>query len=214
LLAVVVLIVTGNVRRALTMLLVACPCASGLATPTAVSAAIGNGARRGILIKGGRPLEIAANVDTIVFDKTGTLTTGTPTVARVIATDNYTATDVLSIAANAELHSEHPLGLAVVANARDNEIVIPPHGECRILVGRGVHADWKRNRILVGSASLLAEFDVRIPAPVAQRFDYHSANAETMMYVVYKDEVIGLIGVRDHVRAGAARLSSTSGLLV
>jgi cation-transporting P-type ATPase C len=188
------------------MLLVACPCASGLATPTAVSAAIGNGARRGILIKGGRPLEVAANVDTIVFDKTGTLTTGTPTVARVIATghDNYTATEVLSIAANAELHSEHPLGLAVVANARDNEIVISPHEECRILVGRGVRADWKGDRILVGSASLLSEFDVQIAPSIEQHFARHSADAETMMYVVHKNEVIGLIGVRDHVRADAA----------
>jgi magnesium-transporting ATPase (P-type) len=90
-LSAIVLLATGDLRRALTMLLVACPRASGLATPTAVSAAIGNGARRGILIKGGRPLEIAAHVDAMVFDKTGTLTTGNPTVARVIATadDKY-----------------------------------------------------------------------------------------------------------------------------
>src|SRR4029077_14775310 len=112
-LSALVLLATGALRRALTMLLVACPCASGLATPTAVSAAIGNGARRGILIKGGRPLEIAAHVDAVVFDKTGTLTTGSPTVARVIAAPdgNHTPEQVLSLAANAELHSEHPLRL-------------------------------------------------------------------------------------------------------
>jgi cation-transporting P-type ATPase C len=189
------------------MLLVACPCASGLATPTAVSAAIGNGARRGILIKGGRPLEIAAHVDAMVFDKTGTLTTGNPTVARVISTvaEKYSGEHVLSIAANAELHSEHPLGLAVVAHARDREIVIAPHDECRILVGRGVHADWDGDRILVGSASLLEEYRVPIPAAAERRFAHHSAEAETMMYVVHNDEVIGLIGVRDHVRQDAAR---------
>ena len=206
-LSAIVLIATGDLRRALTMLLVACPCASGLATPTAVSAAIGNGARRGILIKGGRPLEIAAHVDAVVFDKTGTLTTGNPTVARVIATADgrYTAEQVLSIAANAELHSEHPLGLAVVAHARDREIVIAPHDECRILVGRGVHADWDGDRILVGSASLLDEYCVPIPDSIERRFAHYSAEAETMMYVVHNDEVIGLIGVRDHVRPDAAR---------
>jgi manganese-transporting P-type ATPase C len=206
-LSALVLLATGDLRRALTMLLVACPCASGLATPTAVSAGIGNGARRGILIKGGRPLEVAAHVDAIVFDKTGTLTTGNPTVARVITTaDNkYTPTQVLSIAANAELHSEHPLGLAVVAHARDHEIVIAPHDECRILVGRGMHADWHGDRILVGSASLLEEFGVPVPMHIERRFAHHSADAETMMYVVHNDEVIGLIGVRDHVRPDAPR---------
>jgi cation-transporting P-type ATPase C len=204
-LSVLVMVATGDIRRALTMLLVACPCAAGLATPTAVSAAIGNGARRGILIKGGRPLEIAASVDAIVFDKTGTLTSGMPTVSRVLTADTgrYTPVQVLSIAANAELHSEHPLGLAVVAHARDREIVIEPHTECRILVGRGVHADWDGERILVGSASLLEEFDVPIPTTVERSFTRHAADAETMMYVAHNDDVIGLIGVRDHVRPEA-----------
>jgi cation-transporting P-type ATPase C len=189
------------------MLLVACPCASGLATPTAVSAGIGNGARRGILIKGGRPLEVAANVDIVVIDKTGTLTIGVPSVSRVIAfnPDCHDAQAVLSIAANAELHSEHPLGLAVVAHARDQEIVIAPHDDCQVFVGRGVRADWEGRRILVGSASLLDEFDVLVPATIADHFASHTAQAETMMYVVHANDVIGMIGVRDHVRPDAAQ---------
>jgi len=201
-LSALVLMVTGDLRRALTMLLIACPCASGLATPTAVSAAIGNGARRGILIKGGRPLEIAAHVDAVVFDKTGTLTSGLPTVARVLTANDHqhSPLEVLSIAANAELHSEHPLGLAVVAHAREREIVIDPHDECRVLVGRGVRAVSEGERILVGSASLLEEFGVHIPAQIEQRFEHHAAEAETMMYVVHNNDVIGLIGVRDHLR--------------
>jgi cation-transporting P-type ATPase C len=205
-LAILVLVVTRDIRRALTMLLVACPCASGLATPTAVSAGIGNGARRGILIKGGRPLEIAAQVDVIVIDKTGTLTTGTPTVSRVITSDpdRYTPQQVLSIAANAELHSEHPLALAVVALARDQAVVIDPHEECQIFVGRGVQADWQGHRILVGSASLLDEFGIDIPLGTQERFAHHTSDAETMMYVAHKDQIIGLIGVRDHVRPDAA----------
>jgi manganese/zinc-transporting P-type ATPase C len=192
------------------MLLIACPCASGLATPTAVSAAIGNGARRGILIKGGRPLEVAAYIDTIVFDKTGTLTTGTPTVARVITADEkrYSPLEVLSIAANAELHSEHPLGLAVVAHAREREIAIDVHDECRVLVGRGIHADWEGVPILVGRASLLEEFGIAIPAEIVSRYRDHSANAETMMYVAYNNEVIGLIGVRDNLRSEAREVQA------
>ena len=206
-LALLVLLLTRDVRRALTMLLVACPCASGLATPTAVSAAIGNGARRGILIKGGRPIEVAANVDIVVIDKTGTLTTGVPSVSHVIAfePDRHDAEAVLSIAANAELHSEHPLGLAVVAHAREQEIVIEPHDECQVFVGRGVQADWEGRRILVGSASLLDEFGILVAPQFAERFAHHTAEAETMMYVVHADEVIGLIGVRDCVRPDAAR---------
>jgi cation-transporting P-type ATPase C len=205
--AVVVLLVTRDIRRALTMLLVACPCASGLATPTAVSAGIGNGARRGILIKGGRPLEIAAAVDVVVIDKTGTLTTGIPTVSRVITCrpERCTPEQVLSIAANAELHSEHPLGLAVVAHARNQELVIDPHDECQVLVGRGVQADWEGNRILVGSASLLEDFGISISTGAQERFAHHAADAETMMYVAHNNDVIGLIGVRDHVRPDAAQ---------
>lgn len=124
------------------MLLIACPCAAGMATPTTVSAAIGNGARRGILIKGGTHLEAAATLDTIVFDKTGTLTVGLPTVERVVAfPTSYSPDQVLSLAVNGELHSQHPLALAVLNHARDREIFIPSHDECEILVGRGIRAD-------------------------------------------------------------------------
>src|ERR1700722_12397224 len=111
----VTLLLTGDVRRAMTMLLIACPCAVGLATPTAISAAIGNGARRGILIKGGSHLEQAGRVDAIVFDKTGTLTVGRPVVTNIIALhDDWRPEQVLAYAASSELHSRHPLAEAVI----------------------------------------------------------------------------------------------------
>jgi cation-transporting P-type ATPase C len=204
-LAGVVLLVTGDLRRSLTMLLIACPCAAGLATPTAVSAAIGNGARRGVLIKGGTHLEAAAHLDTIVFDKTGTLTQGLPTVERVIALDPaYSADEVLSIAATGELHSQHPLALAVVGHARDRELVIPPHEECQILVGRGMHATGDGIWVLVGNRLLLEQFGVPIPAEAEAIYAGHAAAGETMMYVAHQQRLIGLIGVRDKVRAEAA----------
>jgi cation-transporting P-type ATPase C len=204
-LAALVYGLTGDTRRALTMLLIACPCAAGLATPTAVSAAIGNGARRGILIKGGTHLEAAAKLETVVFDKTGTLTEGLPRVERVLSLGgNYTAEQVLGLAANVELHSQHPLALAVVKYARDQEIVIPIHDECEILVGRGVHADWENNCVLVGSRQLLTDFNIVVPGEVEQLYRRLATEPETMMYVAHQNRVIGLIGVRDKVRPQAA----------
>jgi cation-transporting P-type ATPase C len=142
LLAGLVFVLTRDVRRSVTMLVVACPCAAGLATPTAISATIGNAARRGVLIKGGTSLEAAATLDTVVFDKTGTLTTGRPRVARVVASGPETSPEqLLSLAASGELHSAHPLGLAVVRHTRERELEIPEHEECELLVGRGMRAD-------------------------------------------------------------------------
>jgi cation-transporting P-type ATPase C len=200
-----VFVLTQDVRRAVTMLLIACPCAAGMATPTAVSAAIGNGARRGVLIKGGTHLEAAATLDTVVFDKTGTLTVGTPNVEQVAALDAmYTPDQVLSLAANVELHSQHPLALAVVRHARNRQIVIEQHDACQILVGRGIRADWTGKRILVGSRQLLAEFDVPVPAEAEALYAQFAASGEAVMYVAYQEQVAGLIGVRDTIRPEAA----------
>jgi cation-transporting P-type ATPase C len=200
-----VFLLTGDIRRSLTMLLVACPCAAGLATPTAVSAAIGNGARRGILIKGGTHLEAAAQVDTVVFDKTGTLTVGLPGVERVVALDPaYSPEQVLALAATGELHSQHPLALAVVAHAKEREITIPPHVECEIVVGRGMHAFGDGTMVLVGNRLLLEQFDVAIPPDAQTIHDRHAALGETMMFVAHQHRLIGLIGVRDKIRPEAA----------
>lgn len=201
----IVFALTGDINRALTMLLVACPCASGLATPTAVSAAIGNGARRGVLIKGGTHLETTAEIDTVVFDKTGTLTIGMPSVERVISLhDEYTPERVLSLAATGELHSQHPLALAVVRHATNSEIEIPPHEECEIIVGRGMHAFGNGTTVLVGNPLLLEQFHVAISDSARELYSEHAAAGETMMFVAHQDRLIGLIGVRDKIRPNAA----------
>ncbi|AUX34054.1 cation-transporting ATPase [Sorangium cellulosum] len=204
-LSIVVLALTGDATRALTMLLIACPCAAGLATPTAVSAAIGNGARRGVLIKGGTHLEAAARLDAIVFDKTGTLTQGIPTVQRVLSlVDDYTAEQVLSLAATGELHSQHPLALAVVGHAEERELVVQPHDVCEILVGRGMRADWRNNVVLVGNRRLMQQFDIAVSAEAEALYAKHAAEGETEMYVAHQGRLIGLIGVRDKVRPDVA----------
>jgi cation-transporting P-type ATPase C len=187
------------------MLLVACPCAAGLATPTAVSAAIGNGARRGVLIKGGTHLEATAQLDTVVFDKTGTLTVGLPTVERVIAlAPGGTAEQVLALAATGEMHSAHPLAVAVMAHAEEREVVIPPHKECEVIVGRGMHAFGDGESVLVGNRRLLDQFGVKVPDEAAALYARHAAAGETMMYVAHQDRLVGLIGVRDRIRPEAA----------
>jgi cation-transporting P-type ATPase C len=137
--ALLVFLVTRDPRRALTTLLVACPCAAGLATPTAVGASIGNGPRRGILTKGGTHLEAMSEVDTVCLDKTGTPTDGEPAVTRVLScNDRYTTNDILELAARVERPSQHPPALAVMKFAaergvtprgQDNQVEILPGKE-------------------------------------------------------------------------------------
>ena len=207
LLAGLVFVLTRDIRRSVTMLVVACPCAAGLATPTAVSASIGNAARRGVLIKGGVSLEGAADVDAVVLDKTGTLTTGRPRVARVIAVDPHTPPEeLLSLAASGELHSPHPLGLAVVRHTRERELEIPEHEECELLVGRGMRADMRGNRLLVGSRRLLEEFGLAIPPEALDSTATMRQHGETVLYVGIGDRFIGLIGVADVIRPEARQL--------
>jgi copper-(or silver)-translocating P-type ATPase len=199
-LAGVVFLLSGNPTQALTMLLIACPCAAGLATPTAVSASIGNAAKRGILIKGGTHLESASELNVIVFDKTGTLTQGTPSVHSVVThNDGYTMDDVLAIAAGAEIHSQHPLALAIIASAKDRDLELPPHDECEIVAGRGIRADTPEGPVFVGSRRLLA--DNGIFAPEVDGID---GGAQSIVYVAHRNRFIGQIAVSDSVRPGAA----------
>ncbi|MBX5490924.1 MAG: cation-translocating P-type ATPase [Chloroflexi bacterium] len=203
-LAASVFLLTGDARRAMTMLLVACPCAAGLSTPTAVSAAIANAARRGILIKGGTHLEAAGQIDTVVFDKTGTLTLGQPRVSTVYGlADDIPPEEVLALAASGEFHSKHPLALAVVRHAEERALEIPPHEECEIIVGQGVHADLQGNCILVGSARLLEQFQVPVPGEAQTLARRLAAEGETPLYVGYRDRVVGVLGIADQVRPEA-----------
>ena len=203
-LSAAILLLTRDVRRAMTMLVIACPCAAGLSTPTAVSAAIGNGARRGILIKGGVHLEAAAKLDTVIFDKTGTLTTGRARVARVLSFDSgCLPAEVLRIAASGELHSSHPLALAVLRHSRELEVEIPEHEECDVIVGRGMRADMGGNRILVGSPQLMLDFGVPLPDNLDAELARFREEGEAILCVAVNERMIGLIGVRDLVRREA-----------
>ncbi|MBZ4575002.1 manganese-exporting P-type ATPase CtpC [Mycobacterium avium] len=201
----ITLAVTGDVRRAMTMLLIACPCAVGLATPTAISAAIGNGARRGILIKGGSHLEQAGQVDAIVFDKTGTLTVGRPVVTNIVAVHkDWEPEQVLAYAASSEIHSRHPLAEAVIRSTEERHITIPPHEECEVLVGLGMRT-WADGRtLLLGSPSLLQAEKVKVSKKAKEWVDKLRRQAETPLLLAVDGTLVGLISLRDEVRPEAA----------
>ncbi|BBZ49198.1 manganese-exporting P-type ATPase CtpC [Mycobacterium heidelbergense] len=203
----ITLAITGDVRRAMTMLLIACPCAVGLATPTAISAAIGNGARRGILIKGGSHLEQAGRVDAIVFDKTGTLTVGRPVVTNIVAMHkDWQPEQVLAYAASSEIHSRHPLAEAVIRSTEERHISIPPHEECEVLVGLGMRT-WADGRtLLLGSPSLLRAEKVKVPKKASEWVDKLRRRAETPLLLAVDGTLVGLISLRDEVRPEAGEV--------
>ncbi|QYN32560.1 cation-translocating P-type ATPase [Pseudonocardia sp. DSM 110487] len=200
-LAGLTLLVTRDVRRAMTMLLVACPCAVGLSTPTAISAAIGNGARRGILIKGGAHLEAAGRVDAIVFDKTGTLTLGRPIVTNVVSFhDDWSPEQVLAYAASSEIHSRHPLAQAVIRSTEERHITIPPHEECEVLLGLGMRVESDGRTLLLGSRELLRGQKVPVSRKAHDWVRRLQRSAETPLLLAVNGELVGLVSLRDTVR--------------
>lgn len=205
LLSAATLLITRDVRRAMTMLLVACPCAVGLSTPTAISAAIGNGARRGILIKGGSHLEQAGRVDAVVFDKTGTLTLGRPVVTNLVAFHrDWEPEQVLAYAASSEIHSKHPLAEAVIRSTKERHVEIPPHEECEVLVGLGMRTRADGRTLLLGSPSLLRQEKVRVTKKATEWVEALRQQAETPLLLAVEGKLVGLISLRDEVRPEAA----------
>jgi manganese-transporting P-type ATPase C len=200
-LSALTLLVTRDVRRAMTMLLVACPCAVGLSTPTAISAAIGNGARRGILIKGGAHLEAAGRVDAIVFDKTGTLTLGRPVVTNVVSfVDGWSPEQVLAHAASSEIHSRHPLAQAVIRSTKERRIEIPSHEECEVLLGQGMRVEADGRILLIGSRDLLRRENVAISRAAHAWVRRLQRVAETPLLLAVDGRLVGLVSLRDAVR--------------
>jgi cation-transporting P-type ATPase C len=201
-------LLTRDAARAMTMLLIACPCAAGLSTPTAISAAIGNGARRGILIKGGTHLESAGRVSAVVLDKTGTLTVGRPLVTSVVVTggEGWTPEQVLAYAASSEIHVRHPLAEAVVRHTAECRIEIPVHEECEVLLGQGVRADLHGSRLLVGSPQFLADDGVEMTPQAAEWLERMRAGGEIVICLAHNGALVGLIGVTDTVRPESAQV--------
>ncbi|MFI1621282.1 HAD-IC family P-type ATPase [Streptomyces lydicus] len=177
---------------------------AGLATPTAISAAIGNGARRGTLIKGGTHLEGIGRVTAVVFDKTGTLTFGRPLVTSVVTlSDRYTADQVLSLAASGELHARHPLAQAIVAHTEEQHLRAPIHQACEGVLGMGMRAELDGTRLLVGSPALLRRHGVELTEEAQGWTEQLRGGGETVICIAHDEDLIGLLGVSYAVRSGA-----------
>ena len=184
------------------VLVVACPCALGLATPTAIMVGMGRGASRGLLIRNAEVLETAHKIGTVVFDKTGTLTEGRPSVSSIV-TAGVTEDEVLAIAAAVESGSEHPVGAAVVAEAKQRGLEARPASGFVATAGRGVEAQVGDTHVLVGSVTMLLERGVEMAAVDVAAADL-AERGETVLAVARNGVAIGLIGVTDTVRVNAA----------
>lgn len=192
--------VTASIIPAVAVLVIACPCALGLATPTAIMVGTGVGARRGILIKNGEALERAKNIDVVMFDKTGTLTEGKPRVTNiVVCKDDLRETDVLRLGASLESLSEHPLAKAVVNAAKEQKLeLIEPH-DFENLEGRGIKGRLQKDMLLVGSARLMRDHAIPLDTCLEQ-VEQLEQEAKTVILVARNDSVIGLVAVADTVK--------------
>ncbi len=184
------------------VLIIACPCAMGLATPTAIMVGTGKGAERGILIKSGESLETLHKVDTFVFDKTGTLTEGRPEVTDVVPAPGVPVEDLLRLAASVESPSEHPLGRAIVRRAAASGFVPEKVDEFRALEGMGVEAVARGARVLVGSLRLVASAGVDV-APLAADAARLAAEGRTAAYAAFDGRLAGLFALSDTLKPGA-----------
>lgn len=203
-------LISGEIIRAVTILVVFCPCALVLATPTAIMAAIGNATRHGFLVREGDALEWLASVSGIMFDKTGTLTYGTPQVMKVsVVAGKFSEAEMYRLCASAEQFSEHPLGKAIVRSYRqENQAELLPCEKFRMLPGRGVCAEVigkkagkeTRNEILAGNLEMLAEKNIDVPDGALAEADNDLANGCTVIYLAVDETFGGYIVLSDTVR--------------
>ncbi len=185
------------------VMIIACPCALGLATPTAIMVGTGKGAEMGILIKNGESLETAHKITTVVFDKTGTLTKGAPEVTDVLAAEGWDEMRLLALAASAERLSEHPLAEAVAAAARVRGLEIVPASDFAALEGRGVEASVSGRTVLIGNRALLEERGVD-PSALAARAEILAGEGKTPVFAAVDGRAAGLLAIADPLKDGAA----------
>jgi P-type Cu+ transporter len=188
--------------NAVAVLVIACPCAMGLATPTAVMVATGRGAELGVLVRSAAALELLAGVDVVVFDKTGTLTVGKLAVTDVSAAPAMSEDEVLALAAAAEQGSEHPLGEAIVARAKARGLAMPPIGEFTTVPGQGIDAMAPDGRVLLGNRTLMAARGVDVSA-LAPRAQTLATEGKTTVYLALAGSAVGVLAAADVLKPEA-----------
>lgn len=209
LIAILAYVFSGNIVTAVTVLVVFCPCALVLATPTAIMAAIGQATKHGVIIKSGEALEKMGKVDTIAFDKTGTLTYGRLDVSDMISFDEkISETGLLSLAASAEAKSEHPLGKAIVAYAKAKEVPLTESTAFRMTTGKGIFAEVDNRSLLCGNEKFLAENGVLIDNRVGPALERLRAQGKASILVADGSCCIGVIALSDVLRPEAKGMVS------
>jgi len=201
--ALAVYLLSGDILRAITILVVVCPCALVLATPTAVTAAIGNAAKRGMLVKSGAVIEQVGKVDVVALDKTGTLTSGRLTVTQVISLNDLPQDHILALAAATERASEHPIGRSIVQAGQDRQLCLDDAKDHTVSPGFGVAAQVGEQRVLIGSRALLAERQIPWQAEWDARMADLEGQGQTVIPVAVDGRAAGLIALADAPRPQA-----------
>jgi Cu+-exporting ATPase len=185
--------------NAVAVLIIACPCALGLATPMSIMTATGRGAQAGVLIKNAEALERFAKVDTLIIDKTGTLTLGKPRLVAVLPEEGHDETEVLRLASSLERGSEHPLAEAIVEGAEERGVPIENADDFDAITGKGVKGIVDGKRVALGNAKLVADLGLN-SSSLAETANRRRDEGETVMFVVVEDEIAGLVAVADPVK--------------
>ena len=202
-------LITGNIIVGVTVLVVFCPCALVLATPTAVMAAIGQATKHGVIIKSGEILETMGKVDTMAFDKTGTLTRGQLAVQSILAVDtDYSETDILQLAASAEAKSEHPIGKAIVSHAIEQDLEILDTTSFTMFVGKGIIAVIKGRELYCGNERFLEEHNIIVCESIQQTLNVYRSEGKVSVIIADKEHIIGIITLSDTMRNDAINMIS------
>ncbi len=200
-------IAAGNIVTAVTVLVVFCPCALVLATPTAIMAAIGQAAKHGVIIKSGEALENMGKVDVIAFDKTGTLTCGRLVVSDILPLDSSISEEkLLELAASAELKSEHPLAKAIISFAEEREMILTEPEVFRMMAGRGVYAELSGKKVLCGSERFLEEQGVAADRETRNFLERLRVQGKASLLVAEEGRCIGIIALSDVLRPEAEEM--------
>jgi P-type Cu+ transporter len=181
------------------VLIIACPCALGLATPTAIMVATGRGAENGMLIKGGDSLETAHKIQTVVLDKTGTITEGKPVLTEVVAIDGISENELLKLVASAERASEHPLGEAIVRGAKEKNITLATATNFQAIAGQGIEARFDGHQLLIGNAKLMRDQNIELGG-LETRAAELTAQGKTLMYAAIDQRLAGMLALADRIK--------------
>ena len=185
--------------NAIAVLIIACPCALGLATPMSIMVGTGRGATAGVLVKNAEALELMEKIDTLVVDKTGTLTVGKPKLIAVETVGNMDEAEVLKLAAALERSSEHPLAAAIVEGAEDRGLDLPPSSDFQSITGKGVSGTVDSRKVALGNAALMGDMGIDA-APLQERADQHRSEGRGVMFVALDGKLAGLVVVADPVK--------------